>query len=313
MNKTILAIAMGGVMASGAAFAGDIEVKDAYVGAEIGGNFLLGDDVTEGGFQEEGTFEASNMIKVGAEIGTNVTKGVDAFVATEVRYGAEGVDSDWNEGRYENDDTTEIHTFAVGFETMAGRTAFGIQEGMADTTDGFADLSMEHGLNANFGAAIDGDSTLEHTFSNEKVMATGSYDFDTEAFHVGATAKVMPNLEVGAAYVDGGDIDYDAYTLGAVYSLQKIDLAAKYAVTDVDNGVETTGYAFSGAYSLNDQVKLAASYNAEDYEATGFDGDDDWFTVGASYQVSKNVELVTDYKFASESDDQLFVRANLNF
>ncbi len=320
MNKTILAIAMSGVMASGAAFAGDVEVRDAYVGAEIGGNFLLGEE----DYQTDGTFKASNMVKVGAEIGTTVTPGVEAFVATEARFAVEGVDSDWNDGKY-GGDTTDLYKFTVGADTVAGRTEFGILEGEADNLDGFADLSLEHGLNADFGAAINGESTLQHMYSNEMFTASASYDFDNEAFYVGGTAKVMPSLELGAAFVDGGEEDSQAYTLGAVYSLQKIDLAAKYTHAEGDDltteragntvavdGHEVTGYAFSGTYSLNEKVKLAASYNAEDYDEATLD-DDDWFTVGASYQVSKNVELVTDYKFASEQDDQLFVRANLNF
>jgi hypothetical protein len=314
MKKTVLAIAMGGLMASGIANAAEVEVRDAYVGAEIGGNFMLGDQVDAQG--DEPTFEASNMFKAGAEIGATVAKDVDVFVATEARFAIEGYDSDWTTGKYDGD-TTDLYKFTVGAETLAGRTEFGIIEGEADNVDGFADLSLEHGLNADFGAAINGENTLQHIYKNQMLQASASYDFDTEALFVGATAKVMPQLEIGAGYVDGGDEDKtgadSAYTVGAIYSLQKIDLAAKYAFAEDASGLETTGYALSSAYKLNDQVKFAASYNNEDYEQAGVEADDDWFTVGASYQLNKNVELVTDYKFASEHDDQLFVRANVNF
>lgn len=321
MKKTVLAIAMGGLMASGIANAAEVEVRDAYVGAEIGGNFLLGEE----DYQTDGTFKASNMFKAGAEIGTTVAKDVDVFVATEARFAIEGVDSDWTTGKYGAEkDTTDLYKFTVGAETLAGRTEFGIIEGEADNMDGFADLSLEHGLNADFGAAINGENTLQHIYQNQMLKASASYDFDTEAFFVGGTVNVQA-LELGLGYVDGGETDSQAYTLGAVYSLQKIDLAAKYTHAEGDDlstersggvvgvdGHEVDGYSLSAAYKLNDQVKLAASYNSEDYEQAVLE-DDDWFTVGASYQLNKNVELVTDYKFASEQDDQLFVRANVNF
>tara|TARA_Y100001960_G_scaffold333922_1_gene442338 strand:+ start:45071 stop:46027 length:957 start_codon:yes stop_codon:yes gene_type:complete len=314
MKKTVLAIAMGGLMASNVANAAEIEVRDAYLGAEIGGNFLLGEE----DFQTDGTFASDNMFKVGAEIGTKMTKDVDVFIATEARLGMEGIDKDWTEGKYDGD-TTDLYKFTIGADTVAGRTEFGILEGEADNIDGFADLSMEHGLNAYFDAAINGENTLQHIYKNDMLQASASYDFDTESYFLGATAKVLPNLEIGAGYVDGGkhvdEIETDrSYTLGAVYSLQKLDLAAKYASVENVDGHEVTGYALSTAYKLNDKLKLAASYNKEDYDLVGApDFDDDWFTVGASYQVHKNIELVTDYKFASEEDDQLFVRANVNF
>lgn len=315
MKKTVLAIAMGGLMASSIANAAEVEVRDAYVGAEIGGNFLLGEETTQG----DGTFNASNMFKAGAELGSTVAKDVDVFVATEARFAIEGIDSDWTNAKGDSvygEDKTALYKFTVGAETLAGRTEFGIIEGEADNVDGFADLSMEHGLNVDFGAAINGENTLQHIYQNQMLQASASYDFDTEAFFVGGAVNVQA-LQLGFGYVDGGDEDKtgadSAYTLGAIYSLQKIDIAAKYAFAEDAAGLETTGYALSSAYKLNDQVKLAASYNSEDYKATGIDADDDWFTVGASYQLNKNVELVTDYKFASEEDDQLFVRANVNF
>ena len=319
MKKTVLAITTGGLMASSMANAADVEVRDSYVGAEIGGNFLLGEEA----YQTEGTFKASNMFKAGAELGTTVAKDVDVFVATEARFAVEGVDSDWTKGKYDGD-TTDLYKFTVGAETLVGRTEFGIIEGEADKMDGFADLSFEHGLNADFGAAINGENTLQHIYQNQMLKTSGSYDFDTEAFFIGGTVNVQ-DLEFGLGYVDGGEADSQSYTLGAIYSLQKVDLAAKYTHAKGDDlttkragnlipvdSHEVKGYSLSAAYKLNEQVKLAASYNKEDYEKAILE-DDNWFTVGASYQLNKNIELVTDYKFASEQDDQLFLRANVNF
>ncbi len=316
MKKTALVIAMA--TASVSAMAADVEVRDAYIGAEIGGNFLLGDDVTEGGAQDDGTFKASNMVKVGAELGTQVTQGVEAFVATEARIAVEGTDSDWDEGKYDGE-KTDLYKFTVGVDTVAGRTEFGILEGEADNLDGYADLSMEHGLDAHFGAAINGEDTLQHIYATERFTATASYDFDTEAAFVGGTVKVAKGLELGAAYVDSGDAyervagltldDHSAYTLGAVYSLEKIDLAAKY-ISEEAMDETLAGYSLGAAYALNPKTKLAATFNDSETSSTE---DDQWFTVGASYQFNKNVEFVTDYKVGSDEDDQLFVRANLNF
>lgn len=325
MKKTVLAVVMGAMAASGSAFAGtvtDVETS-VYGGAEIGGNFLMddqaGDDVT---------FANEHKVFVGAEISKKVQKDVSVFVGAEAEYTFGGEDEDIL--NLEDGEAT-VTNFVVGADTVAGRTTLGIQKGIADEFDGFADLSMEHGLEDHgFAAAIGdhnfvadaktgevveaGQETLQHVTSYGPVSGGLSYDFDTEAVAVAAQAELPKGLTLGAAYVDGGIAETKAYTLGAEMSVKQIDLAAKYSVSEDAAGVDGDAYAVSAAYGLNEKVRLAGSYNVEgdDYVMAGAK-EDDYFTVGASYQATKNVELVTDYKFASEADDQLFVRANITF
>lgn len=320
MKKTVLAIALGAIATSGAAFA-ETETK-VYGSAEIGGNFMI-DDQSEHG--EDVVFENSHEIEIGAEISKKVQKDVSVFVAAEAEYEFGGVDEDILNLE---DGEAKINTFVVGADTKVGRTTLGIQAGIADDFEGFADLSMEHGLGDHgFDPAVGGveyrngvevvtagQETLQHVATFGAVSGGASYDFDTEAFAVAGTVALPKGLTLGAAYVDGGIIETSAYTLGAVMSVKQIDLAAKYSVSEDADGVDGDAYAISGAYALNNKVKFAGSYNVEgdDYVMAGSE-EDDYFTVGASYQLTKSVELVTDYKFASESDDQLFVRANVQF
>lgn len=316
MKKTVLAIALGAIATSGAAFA-ETETK-VYGSAEIGGNFNLDDQViNEKG--EEVAFSNSHEIEVGAEISKKVQKDVSVFVAAEAEYefGGEDLDVFENETFMNNGEAVErgakINTFVIGADTKAGRTTLGIQAGIADDFEGFADLSMEHGLgDYGFAPAVGGEETLQHVATFGAVSGGVSYDFETEAYAVAGQIALPKGLTLGGAYVEGEKTS--AYTLGAVMSVKQIDLAAKYSVNEHDNGVDGDAYAISGAYALNNKVKFAGSYNVEgdDYVMAGSE-EDDYFTVGASYQLTKSVELVTDYKFASESDDQLFVRANVQF
>lgn len=313
MKKTIIALATLGFIASAQAATeqtttevGGVKVNDAYIGAELGGNFKTGS-----GHKDGETFNASNMVKAGAELGMGVTQGVEAFVGLEGRYAIEGVDEDWTNGKY-NGDTTDLYRFTVGVDTVAGRTEFGKLEGVADEFDDFGDLSMEHGISAAYDNAKNGESTLQHRYTTEKFDVAASYDFETEAYVVGGTVVAVPNLTLGASYMDGGDAEDKAFNLGAVYTLDKLDLAAKYTNTEAKDADDFNSYALGAAYQVAPQIKVATTANLVEDGAR--DGDDDFFmTVGASYDLNKNVQFVTDYKVGSDNDDQLFVRANLNF
>ena len=310
MKKTILAVSIAAIAApSMAATADDFKVE-AYLGAELGGNLSTSSEL-----RDAGTFEYENELKAGAEISKQLNKDFNLFVGTEVRYGIEGYDNHFTDGKYD-DDSTEIHRFSVGVDTVAGRTEFGVIEGLADTYDGFADLSMEHGLEADFESAIDNDQTLQHVYTTDLYELAASYDFESKAVAVMGKVKPVENLTLGAAFVEAGDdelgtdLDTQSYTLGAIYSVDKnLDVAAKYVKLEAGNN-DTESFSFGTAYKLNEEIKLAGTYNSVDKDGSDRD---DYFTVGASYQLNKNVEFVTDYKVTSEEDDQIFVRANINF
>lgn len=313
MKKTIIALALGSIAASGTAFAGEVESK-VYGGAELGGNFGIDDQFLDKS-GEEATFEWDNTLTVGGEISKQVHPEAKAFIGAEADFTFGETDEDVLKG---ND--TEVDVFVLGVETKAGVSTFGVQNGIADDYAEFADLSIEHGLNSNFDVAISdkdseyGQETFQHRFTNETVDAGVSYDLHTEAVVLAGSVKI-DQLTLGGAYLDGGDKvdgqDLKAVTLGAVYDVnEQIAVAAKYDANEM-NDVDSDAYALSGTFALNSKVKFAGSYNNIDFDDNAFD--DDFFTLGASYQVNNSVELVTDYKFASEEDDQLFVRANIDF
>lgn len=313
MKKTVLAVALGAIAASGSAFAQEVETK-VYGGAEIGGNFGF-DDQYQDAEGKDATFEHGHTITVGGEIAKQFHPEVKGFVAAEADFTFGTTDEDMFK-----DSDAEVDVFVFGAETKAGVTTFGIQNGIADDYDGFADLSMEHGLNSDVfevaqsnDAAGFGQETLQHRLTTEKFDAGVSYDLDTEAYVFAGSVNLPKGIALGGAYVDAGEVaDVQSYTLGATMAVKQFEVAAKYDAVDGDEAIEQTAYALSGAYALNEKVKVAGSYNSVDFDDSAFE-DDDYFTLGASYQVNNHVELVTDYKFASEEDDKLFVRANINF
>jgi hypothetical protein len=317
MKKTVLAVAMGAIAASGSAFAQEhvqpVETK-VYGGAEIGGNFGF-DDQYKDADGKDATFEHGHTITVGGEIAKQFHPAVKGFVAAEADFTFGTTDED-----VFKDSDAEVDIFVFGAETKAGVTTFGIQNGIADDYDAFGDLSMEHGLNSDaFAVAISdhdagfGQETLQHRLTTEKFDAGVSYDMDTEAYVFAGSVNLPKGIVVGGAYVDAGEVaDMQSYTLGAQMAVKQFEVAAKYDAVEGKEAAESTAYALSGAYALNEKVKVAGSYNSIDFDDAAFE-DDDYFTLGASYQVNNHVELVTDYKFASEADDKLFVRANINF
>lgn len=306
IKKMILPIIIANLVLPSIIRAEEFEVN-AYVGAELGGNFSLSDEL-----RRKGTFNASNMFKVGAEISKKFNDDFSLFAGVEARYQTSGFDSDFDEGSFEEGKSTDLYRFSIGIDTFIGRTEFGILEGIADVYDDYGDLSIEHGLGADFGVAINGEQTLQHIFTNNEIELGIIHDFDKSPFGIMGSFTVFEQLSLGAGFVDGGDIDSKAYTIGAVYSLQDTRLGIKYINESGRDIEERTGYAISAAYQVNDKLKLASSYNSIDFEAHSAK-DDDYFTVGASYHINENVELQTDFKLASEIDDKVFVRANINF
>jgi predicted porin len=329
-----LALTIAAVIASGAAFAETgTDISDlsstadapnnlydfidneklsgvAYGGAELGMNVLLGD--------QEGNIDNWDMFKVGADFTYAYSDSLSFLIGGEARYAWGGVDT--------LDAQNYVDRFQFGIETVAGKTTWGKQCGIADVYLGFADISKEHGLGAEADEVACTDEQLNHHYFGESFDVGAAYEHTNDAWALGGSFTVGP-VVIGGTFVDigkgehsvaGADYGESVYTVGAVAVLDKFNVAAKYASGEAESAGETeevTGYALGVAYQATTNLSLAATYNNEDYNEAyaavmGMDSDD-WFTIGASYRVNEHLELVTDYKAASEEDDKLFLRANI--
>lgn len=294
MNKTLLAVAIT-TLTTGSVVAMDIE-KTGYVGAELGGSVL---------FDNDQDFEYSNMFKAGGDVTFRLSQDFALIGGGEARAKWQGKDIDTIAG----DDLYYVDRFQAGILTQAGKTTIGKQCGVSDDLKGSADLSKEYGLGLNGDDVACTDRMISHKFSTDAVFVGMSYDLDQESIAVGGTFDLKV-VAITGLYSDKGIIDTTGYTLGAVAPIgTQLKVAAKFTFEDA-SGSETTGYAVSTDYAITNALSVAASYNTEDADAND---KDDWFTVGAKYVVNSNLNLVTDYKLASESDDKLFLRANVNF
>ncbi|WP_240205467.1 hypothetical protein [Vibrio sp. CyArs1] len=291
----------------------------AYAGAELGGNVLFDD-------QEDGNFDQTYMFKVGADLSYSVTDSFSILMGGEARYAWSGLDTKVEATNY-------VDRFVFGTKTVAGITTFGKQCGIADVYLGFGDISKEYGLGAEADEAACTDEQLNHHYFGENLDIGAAWEHTNDAWAVGGSATVGP-VVIGGTYVDiaKGEYSTDAidrsekvYTIGAVAVFDKFNFAAKYDFTDVEsdgtnavNNKETEGYALGIAHQATMNLSISSTYNSENYNFDkesnkgGTFDKDDWFTIGASYRLNEHLELVTDYKFTSEDDDKVFLRANVN-
>lgn len=304
MKKTALALALS--VAAGSAFAAVELDKVGYMGAELGGTALVGD--------QDDDFLYSNMIKAGGDVTIRLSEGFAFIGGGEARVKFEG--SEFDDKAYDGGNSMyDVERLTLGALTAIGKTTLGQQCGIADDYAGYADLSKELGLGVNADEVACTEQMINHKFTGGNYTVGASYDFEYEAYSAGGSVSIA-NVELAGAYASVNKADNydkkDAYTVGAVATFGQLQAAAKYAFAETTDNVgdttDATGYAVSGAYALTEVLSLATSYNIVD---TG--ENDDYFTVGASYQANKYVQLVTDYKFASDTDDKIFLRANVNF
>lgn len=312
MKKSLLVMALGSLFVAGTASALEVE-KELYVGAELGGNVLVGDQVDAEGNSAD--FAYKNMLKVGGDAKFDAHPGVKVLIGAEAQVAYEGIDGDSIHPEGFDDDHLLVKRMTVGAETEFGTTTFGKQEGILDSYTGFADLSKEHGLDS---GSFESNNQINHVFVGENFEVGASADFEAEYYGVaGSYTYDMYTFGGSLVKFDSEDLDGTVVDLGVVADLGKLDVAGKVFVDQSDlagDESEANGYALSASYEVDTKLSVAASLNVVDAkDSDGASMDDEWGTVGASYAYNENVEFITEYKFASEVDDQVFLRANLNF
>lgn len=296
MNKSMLSAVILSALASGSAMAAT--TTNAYFGAELGGKISTGDQKYDVNYD--------NMLKVGGDVKMKYNEAVTFTAGGEARYKYSGLD--------EMNAETEVERMTIGMDTAFGSTTFGAQKNIADDLKGFGDLSAEYGYDGGFENTLSGTETLMHTFATDKFSVAASYDIDKKDAVLGGTFN-LGVAKVGAVYAHGGEknAETDTFRLGTEAQFGKIGVGAAYTFMDADGQKDSNNaYAVSANYALTDAVKLSTSYNIVENN-NEVDGDDQYATIGAAYQLNQHVELVTDYKAGSNHDDQLFLRANINF
>ena len=313
MKKSLLVVALGSIFAAGTASAVEVE-KDFYVGAELGGNVLVGDQVDANG--DDADIEYWNMVKVGGDAKFAVHPEVKLLVGGEIQVAYEGVDDIAGEPEGFDGENLLAKRMTVGAETKLGTTTFGKQEGILDEYTDFADLSKEHGLDS---GEFESNSQINHVFKGANFEVGAVADFEDDYMGL-AGSYTHGQFTFGGSLVDFDHEDFEGSVidLGLIANFGQFDVATKYFIAEDDqSAAEEVGYSLSGAYAVSSKLSVAASFNVVDVDGedngVNHDIDDEWGTVGASYAYNQNVEFVTEYKFASEEDDQVFLRANLNF
>ncbi len=311
-----LALAIAAVLASGTAFAetavndlsdvsstadapnnlydfidNDMLSGSAYGGAELGGHLLFDND--------NDTFEHGYMFKVGADFRYTVSDSLALLMGGEARYEWTGTDTSVDANPY-------IDRFEFGVETVIGTTTFGKHCGTVDSYAGFGDLGKEYGIGEYFEDGACGDELIDHRFTAESLDIGVSYVPAADAYGIGGS-YALGHFIVGGAWAANEDVA--AYSVGLVGSFDELTAAVKYAANDHDdkNADNAAAYSAGLAYQFTVNLNASTTYNVDDLN------DDDWVTVGASYRLNEHVELVTDLKLASEDDDKMFLRANVNF
>ena len=315
MNKSILSAVVLTALASSTAMAA---TTNTYFGAELGGKIATGDQNYDVNYD--------NMVKVGGDVKVKYNEAITFTAGGEARYlygGLSGGEAEKNGA--EVNTSTKVERMTIGMDTAFGSTTFGAQNNMADDMKDFGDLSAEYGYDGGFEDTKFGTQTLMQKFATDKLSVAGSYDIDSKNAVLGGTYD-LGTVKVGALYAHGGTTDEvlnstNTFRLGAESHFGKVGVAASYTLMDTDDKTKESNnaYAVSANYALTDAVTLSTSYNI--VENNNLDSDimgtvddkDQYATIGAAYQLNKHVELKTDYKVGSNHDDQLFLRANVNF
>ncbi|MFT5881166.1 MAG: hypothetical protein ACI86X_002305 [Moritella sp.] len=304
MKKTILALALSVI--TGTSFAAVKIDRVGYIGAELGGTAQIGD--------QDDDFIYSNMAKAGGDVTIRLSENFAVIGGGEARIKFSG--SEFDDKAYVGGDSMyDVDRLTIGALTELGKTTLGQQCGIADDYAGFGDLSKEFGIGVNADEVACTEQMINHKFTGDNYAVGASYDFEFDSYAVGGSVNIS-NVQLAGTYTSATEVGHydikDAYTVGAIATFGDLQTAAKYAMAETTdhagNVTDLTGYAISGAYALSEVLSLATSYNIVDTAET-----DDYFTAGASYQLNEHVELVTDYKFASDSDDKVFLRANVSF
>lgn len=312
MKKSLLVLALGSVFAAGTASAVEVE-KELYVGAELGGNVLVGDQVDAEG--KDADIDYWNMVKVGGDAKFKVHPQAKLLLGGEAQVAYGGIDDASGTPDEFDEDNLLVKRMTIGVETKLGTTTFGKQEGILDAYTDFADLSKEHGLDS---GDIESNNQFNHVLTGKNFEIGFAFDAGDDDYLGVAGSYTHGKVTFGGSVVDykADESDHTMVDLGVVVDLDKINVAGKFYTTESDvEGVdaEANGYGLSADYQVNPKLNVAVSFNVVDAEVEGIDLDDEWGTVGASYAYNQHLELVTEYKFASEVDDQVFLRANVNF
>jgi hypothetical protein len=196
---------------------------------------------------------------------------------------------------------TDVDKAWLGFDTGVGIASFGWENDTAlDKVDGAGDTTYEFGASA--GDASDAFNVVKFQGATNGFAYGVSY-FETDDDHNDADKGVngyigieQGNVNLYAGYETRDESNYDVYTVTGNIQLGAIKLGVN-SWTDEDDSVKNTGYYVSGAYTLSEDLTLAAGYASNSNELDGqSDIDASYINIAAMYRISDNADMGIDIK-----------------
>ncbi|MGF1721022.1 porin [Vibrio kyushuensis] len=226
----------------------------------------------------------------------------------------------------ESGTNTDVDKAWLGFDTGYGIASFGWENDTAlDRVDGAGDMTYEFGASA--GDASDAFNVVKFEGSTVGVAYGISY-FETEDSHSLADKGINGYLgyqhdafNVYAGYEERDEADFSVISLSGNAKLGKIKVGfnswideGKKDLEVNSNDYQNSGYYLSSAFSINEQLTLAAGYGANTTEEIGqADEDKSYYNVAAMYTLNERADMGIDIKrdidAGIDSDEETYVFA----
>tara|TARA_Y100001960_G_scaffold327026_1_gene412477 strand:+ start:307 stop:1344 length:1038 start_codon:yes stop_codon:yes gene_type:complete len=229
-------------------------------------------------------------------------------------------DNNTNPWDVETGFNTDIDKAWLGFDTGVGIASFGWENDTAlDKVDGAGDMTYEFGASA--GDASDAFNVVKFQGATSGFAYGVSY-FETENKHSDVDKGVNGYVgfehdifNVYAGYEDRDVADYQVVSVSgnATFGAVKVGFNSwidegKKDVEKNTSDFKNTGYYLSAAYTLNEQLTLAAGYASDTTEEdNAADIDKSYYNVAAMYTLSDKADMGIDIKRdidAGEGNDE---------
>ncbi|MBW3697788.1 porin [Vibrio sp. T187] len=227
----------------------------------------------------------------------------------------------------ESDFNTDVDKAWLGFDTGYGIASYGWENDTAlDKVDGAGDMTYEFGASA--GDASDAFNVVKFQGSTAGVAYGISY-FETADKHSDADKGINGYLgyehkvfNIYAGYEERDEADFSVISLSGNANVGSITLGFNSWIDEGKNDEEVnttdyknSGYYLSSAYSLNDQLILAAGYGSNTTEENNnADIDVSYYNIAAMYTLNERADMGIDIKrdidVESGSDEETYVFAS---
>ena len=320
MKKTLIALAVAGVVAAPAAFAatsnvdiyGIIDGSVSKVDIEIGGVSVV-DNVQTGNvggidasrFGLKGTEDLGGGLKAIWQVESSLSVDVDTTIGKRNTFvGLAGGFGTVIIGRHDTPEklsTSKLDLFvdSVGDYNLSW-TVLDTRETnvLAYISPSFSGLSLAAAAVAGEQATGPNDGLADHyslsaTYENGPLYLGAGYTSMNKGYKLGAFSVGGYDIDPAATLVD----DASTWRIGAGYSLGNLKLTAVYQKVEMDDPAgnwDSNGYSLGAAYTMG-AIVLKGQYMSREDVLEGF-------AIGADYNLSKRTKAYVTYTDLSEEN-----------